>query len=294
MMKSIGQWVNECERAMRAGGVVFGHGTDNARDESAWLVLHVMGQPLDGSFTGWNEPVPDGPARRIQGLLERRLSERKPLAYLLGEAWFCGLRFLINENVLVPRSPLAELIDRRFQPWVRPERIRRVLDLCTGSGCIGIAVAHKLPEVRVHAVDISEEALEVAANNVALHGLGDRVMLLKSDLFESLGGRRYDLIVSNPPYVSGDEIEAFPAEYSWEPRLGFHAEEEGLQIVLDILHKAPAHLEEGGILVCEVGEAADRLQARLPSLPLTWLEFEHGGGGVFTIDREALVRGFSD
>jgi ribosomal protein L3 glutamine methyltransferase len=293
-MKTIGQWVEHGEELLRDSGVVFGHGTDNALDEAAWLVLHVLDRPLDGRFSGWDEPVDEAAASQIVRLLERRIAERKPLAYLLGEAWFCGLRFHVNDDVLVPRSPLAELIGRQFAPWVRPGQVHKVLDLCTGSACIAVAVANHLPQVQVDAVDISEQALQVASLNVAEHGLSARVRVMKSDLFEALGSCRYDLIVSNPPYVSEHEVEALPEEYRWEPRLGFHADEDGLKIVLDILRQAPAFLEPGGVLVCEVGEAADRLQARLPGMPFTWLEFEHGGGGVFTIDREALVRSLAD
>lgn len=288
-MRTIGQWVRYCERRLEQSGAVFGHGTDNALDEAAWLVLHVLGCPLDGRFDAWDEPVAPRQSQQIETLLERRVSERRPLAYLLGEAWFCGFRFMVNEHVLVPRSPFAQLIVNRFEPWTEPGRIRRVLDLCTGSGCIAIAAAHYLPEAQIEAVDISEEALQVAAQNVALHGLEGRVRLIRSDLFAALEGQRYDLIVSNPPYVSEREIAAFPQEYRWEPELGFRAEDDGLELVLQILDQAGAHLEPGGVLVCEVGEAEDRLQARLPNLPLTWLEFEHGGVGVFTIDRETLL-----
>lgn len=285
-----GQWVEQCSRELERAGVCFGHGTDNARDEAAWLVLHVLRAPLDGSFDDWGRPVGEAEASGIAELLARRIDERRPLAYLLGEAWFCGLRFIVDEHVLVPRSPFAELIQGQFAPWVSPDTLRRALDLCTGSGCIAIAMAEWIPGVRVDAADISDAALAVAAANVDLHGAGDRVRLVRSDLFGALGGQRYDLIVSNPPYVSAGELAQLPAEYAWEPELGLLAEDDGLACVLRILREAPAHLNPDGHLFCEVGEAAGRLEARLPGVSLLWPEFTHGGGGIFTIDRDQLLR----
>jgi ribosomal protein L3 glutamine methyltransferase len=223
-------------------------------------------------------------------LLERRIEERRPLAYLLGEAWFYGLRFRVDESVLVPRSPLAELIAAGFRPWLKTETIGSALDLCTGSGCIAVAMACHLPGVPIDAADISAAALAVARRNVALHGMDDRVRLVRSDLFKSLHGRRYDLIVSNPPYVPETQLPDLPAEYRREPVLALAAGQDGLALVLRILAAAPAHLADDGMLICEVGESAGRLQRRLPFAEFTWLEFEHGGGGVFTIGREALVQ----
>lgn len=284
------QWVEKCVRELEQARVCFGHGTGDAHDEAAWLVLHVLGAPLDGSFRDWGREVDPVQAGRIADLLSRRISERRPLAYLLGEAWFCGLRFAVNESVLVPRSPFAELIEAGFAPWVIPGTLQRALDLCTGSGCIAIAMARWIPGLQVDAADISEEALAVAAANVAHHAVGDRVRIVHSDLFDALGGRRYDLIVSNPPYVSDVELAGLPPEYGWEPELGLRAAADGLECVLRIMRDAPAHLVEGGLLFCEVGEAADRLQERLPRVPLVWPDFEHGGGGIFTISREQLVQ----
>lgn len=288
MMKTVRDWLATCERALAEAGLHFGHGTDNAHDESAWLVLHVLGVPLDGSFSAWDAPVGAAEAGEIQRLLDARIQQRKPLAYLLGQGWFCGLPFEVDESVLVPRSPIGELIQSGFSPWVQPRQVHRVLDLCTGSGCIAIATALHLDHVTVDAVDISDQALEVAQRNVDAHGVGDRVRLWRSDLFNDLGSQRWDLIVSNPPYVSAAEMERFPGEYRWEPALGFHARDEGLELVLRILRESAKHLQEQGVLICEVGEAAGRLEARLPQWPLTWIEFEHGGEGVFTIDRSKL------
>lgn len=287
-MRSIADWVEYCRARLDACGLFYGHGTDNPLDEAVWLVLHVLQRPLDGSFDDWNAEVDELQSQRIQGLLERRCVERRPLAYLLGEAWFCGLRFEVNPDVLIPRSPFAELIRDAFAPWVEAGRLQRVLDLCTGSACIGIAIAHEMPGVQVDASDISERALAVARRNVAAHGLGARVRLVQSDLFQGLAGCRYDLIVSNPPYVADWEWRALPDEYRWEPRLALETGREGLELVLRILADAPDHLETDGVLICEVGEAQERLMRLLPELPLTWLEFQHGGSGVFTISRSEL------
>ncbi len=289
-VKSIEEWINYCSRSMDEAELVFGHGTDNSVDEAAWLVLHVLGQSLDGSATRWDNPVTESAGHEIEALLRSRIDERRPLAYLLGEAWFCGLRFQVNESVLIPRSPFAELIAGGFEPWMTHRPFRTALELCTGCGCIAIAMAHYHETLTVDAVDISADALVVARQNVAAHGLADRVRLLQSDLFEAVHGRRYDVLVSNPPYVSDAEISGLPAEYRWEPGLALRAEDDGLEIVMRILREAPDYLEEEGVLFCEVGEAAGRLQERLPNAPFTWLEFEHGGGGIFTIDRAQLLQ----
>jgi ribosomal protein L3 glutamine methyltransferase len=287
---NVAECVRACEAALLASSVHFGHGTDNARDEAAWLVLHVAGEPCDGSFTNWERPLSAGEGARVDAILQRRIRERKPLAYLLGEAYFCGLRFRVSAAVLVPRSPIAELIPVGFSPWVPHGRPGRVLDLCTGSGCIAVAIAHHVPAARVEAADISRAALALAAQNVADHGLEARVELIESDLFEQLAGREYDLIVSNPPYVSAAEMARLPAEYRAEPAAGLTAGEDGLDLVLRILRESPRHLVAGGVLICEVGESAERLQSLLPEVPFTWLEFEHGGDGVFTIGRDELLR----
>lgn len=287
-MPTVAECVEQCRTELEQADLSYGHGTDNAHDEAVWLVLHVMGRPLDGSFSQWEESVPASRLSRIRSLLQRRIGERRPLAYLLGEARFCGLRFLVDESVLVPRSPLGELIAAKFRPWLEPGSIRNALDMCTGSGCIAVAMACHLPDVRVDAADISGAALAIAERNVALHGVGGRVRLVRSDLFQRLRGRSYDLIVSNPPYVPKATLGNLPAEYSREPALGLAAGEDGLELVLRILAAAPAHLAPGGMLICEVGESAGRLLARLPSAAFTWLEFAHGGDGVFTIGRKAL------
>jgi len=270
-------------------GLFFGHGTDNALDESAQLVLHALHLPPELPATYRACRLTDSERAEVTELLERRVSERKPAAYLTNRAWFAGLEFYVNEDVLVPRSPLAELVEAGFDPWLEPEAVGWVLDLCAGSGCIGIACAVYLPEAQVDLADVSPKALEVASRNVARHHLEDRVRVLASDLFSAVGDTRYDVIVSNPPYVSAAELEALPEEFRREPRVGLAGGESGLDLVLRILCESPEHLNDGGVLVVEVGNSAAELERRFPDLPFLWLEFERGGEGVFLMKREQLV-----
>lgn len=287
-MDSVELWVRRCAAQMDEAGLFFGHGTDNALDEAAWLVLQVLGAAVDGSFDAWDSKVSIEDAVNIEALLARRIATRQPLAYLLGEAWFCGLAFRVGPGALVPRSPIAELILHGFQPWLGKVKVKRALDLCTGNGCIAIAMARSLPGVGLDASDISPEALDIAAQNVRMHGLETRVTLHESDLFNGLEEQRYELIVSNPPYVPRAVVDALPDEYHAEPELSLVSGSDGLDIPLRILHEAPQHLTRDGLLFCEVGESDERLQNALSSVPLTWLEFEHGGSGVFTIDQQQL------
>lgn len=270
-------------------GLFFGHGADNAIDEAAQLVLG--GLHLEPGLPAAFHDCRLTPGERVTlcDLIERRLVERVPAAYLTGRAWFAGLEFDVDRHVLVPRSPIAELVETGFGPWLDPARIGRVLDLCTGSGCIGIATAAYLPDADVDLVDICAEALTVARRNVARHGVEDRVRVLESDLFASLGGNRYDVIVSNPPYVSRAELASLPVEYHGEPSLGLLGGEDGLDVVIRILGEADRFLTDDGILVVEVGSSAQTLDDRLPEVPFTWLAFERGGDGVFLLTREQLV-----
>jgi ribosomal protein L3 glutamine methyltransferase len=285
---TVAEWIDRISAQLDQAGLHFGHGTDNARDEAAWLVLHAIGAPLDGRFTEWGSRVNETQVADIHRLADERCRSGDPLAYLTGRAWFAGLEFEVTPDVLVPRSPLAELILDEFRPWVEPGRLRRVLDLCTGSGCIAIATAVHMPQVQVDATDISPAALRVAANNVARHGLADRVRLLQSDLFQSIPPCRYDLIVANPPYVACGTLETLPREYRSEPSLGLVSGADGLDAVLQILNQAPHYLAPDGILVCEVGESESRLVAALPDAPFLWLEFERGGSGVFVLTHAEL------
>ena len=271
-------------------GLFFGHGTDNALDEAAALVLHALHMPPDLHASWFQSRLTGEERERVIALIQRRIDERLPLPYLTGEAWFAGLRFLVDTQVLIPRSPIAELIEQGFAPWLAADRIGRVLDLCTGSGCIGIATAVYLPESEVDLVDISDAALAVCEKNIQLYDLSDRVKAIESDLFASLPPARYDLIVSNPPYVGASEMSDLPREYHHEPVLALQAEEAGLAIVKRILRDAPRYLAPDGVLIIEVGNSAHLLQETYPEIPFIWLDFANGGDGVFLLRAEDLAQ----
>lgn len=271
-----------------AAGLTFGHSYDNALDEATQLVLHALHLPHDLSPVYGQSRVTLAEKEDVLRLFLRRIEERVPAAYLTGEAWFAGLSFKTDPRALVPRSPIAELIVSGFQPWIGDRDVRRALDLCTGSGCIAIATAHYHPDWQVDAVDISDDALALAAENKErLHA--ENVRLVKSDLFAGLQGEHYDLIVTNPPYVTNAETDALPQEYSYEPELGLRAGDDGLDLALRILRDAPLHLTEDGVLICEVGEAERALSRLLPELPLAWVEFKVGQMGVFVVECRDLV-----
>jgi len=285
---TVGALIERGARRLSRARVFFGHGTDNARDEAAALVLHALGLPHDAGAAHLRRRVAAAAAVRALALIGRRINERIPAAYLTGVSGFAGLRFRVDARVLVPRSPIAELIERRFEPWIEPARVRRVLDIGTGSGCIAIATARALPRARVDAVDVSPEALAVARANVRWHRLGRRVRLVKSDHFSALKRSSYDIIVSNPPYVGARELKSLPPEYRHEPRVALAAGRTGLDSVRVILREAARHLRRRGLLVIEVGNTERALRRAFPRLPFMWLEFERGGGGVFLLTREQL------
>ncbi|MBF6647708.1 50S ribosomal protein L3 N(5)-glutamine methyltransferase [Methylobacter sp. BlB1] len=269
-------------------GIVFGHGTATALDEAAALVLHTIYQPYNLPEAYLETVLTLKERQDVIDIIDRRIIERKPAAYLTHEAIFAGLPFYVDERVLVPRSPIAELIEQRFNPWVEEDQVERILDLCTGSACIAIACAYAFPEAYVDAVDLSADALAVAEMNVAKHRFDDTVTLYQSDLFNELPGQRYDIIVSNPPYVSHAEWEQLPAEFRAEPDMGFKGGESGLDIVLRILVEAGRYLTEQGVLVVEVGSSAETLQYAFPDVPFYWLDFERGGDGVFLLTAEQV------
>jgi len=269
--------------AFEHAGLAYGHGTDNAIDEAAALVFHALDLDHAQAEAAYATRPDAGSVAHVLALFDERIERRVPAAYLMGRMWFAGLEFEVDSRVIVPRSPFAELIHVEFRPWIQPERVRRILDIGTGSGCIAIACAVAFPNAQVDAVDVSPQALEVARRNVARHGLGARVHLHLGDVYEPLGDARYDLIVSNPPYVSDAEMQALPPEYLHEPDLALRAGADGLDVVRRILAGLPEHLEPHGALFVEVGDSDVRVQEAFPDLPLTWLEFEHGGGGVFLL-----------
>jgi ribosomal protein L3 glutamine methyltransferase len=275
-------------RRLRAAGVAFGHGTTNARDEAAWLALHALGQPLDTDWRRLRNAVAPSAARRALGLFDRRVRSRKPAAYLTREAWLGGLRFRVDERVVVPRSHIAGLLDARLAPWIAaPGAVRSALDLCTGSGCLAVLLARAFPRAKVDAADLSTAALAVARINVREHGLNGRIRLIRSDLFSSLRGNRYDLIASNPPYVTAIRMKALPREYRHEPALGLAAGRDGLDCVRRILERAPAHLNPGGLLVVEVGAGRRRVESAFPRVPFAWPETA-AGHAVFIVGRDDL------
>ncbi len=282
--QTVGDWVGWGARRLERAGVVFGHGTDNAFDEAAWLVLHALGLPVDDLAAQAQRAVSGAQGAAIARLIEERIVTRKPAAYLTHEAWFAGLPFYVDERVLVPRSHLAEFIVRRFEPWLAHTQVRRALDLCTGSGCIAVALARAFPGARVDAADVSTEALAVARRNVERHGLAGRVRLIESDLFAALTGERYDLIVTNPPYVDAAAMAELPPEYRHEPGLGLAAGALGLDVIARILAQATEHLTQQGALVAEVGASWRALKRHFPDLPFVWLEAAAGpDAGVFLL-----------
>ena len=273
---------------MMSQELYFGHGNINAVEEARVLLGHVIQLTPDELIDARHcRLTRDEKADYLQ-LLKQRIELRKPAAYLIHEAWFAGLPFYVDERVLVPRSPIAELVENGFQPWLQ-QPPQRVLDLCTGSGCIAIACAYAFPEAQVDAVDLSTDALLVAEQNIAQHGLEQQVVPLKSDLFKELKGERYDLIVSNPPYVDDEDMADLPDEYQHEPVMGLAAGSDGLELVDKMLLEAADYLSDGGLLFCEVGNSMPALNEKYPQTPFLWIEFERGGDGVFVLSRDQLI-----
>jgi ribosomal protein L3 glutamine methyltransferase len=286
---SVAELIRHGGVAFEAAQLWFGHGGDNAYDEAAELVFYAAGLKHEQAPQVYELRLDDAQRAAALALFERRIRERVPAAYLTRRMWFAGHEFYVDERVLVPRSPLAELIEARFEPWIDASRVRRVLDLGTGSGCIAITSALAAPQAMIDASDISADALAVAAINVGRFALTERVRLIRSDVFAALEAERYDVIVSNPPYVGAEELAALPQEYQREPRDGLHGGADGLDVVRRILAGAERRLEPQGVLIVEVGNSEEALLAAYPLAPFTWLEFERGGGGVFVLTAEQLA-----
>lgn len=286
---TIRDWLRWAVSRFNEAGLHYGHGTTNAWDEAVWIVLATLHLPRD-TLEPWLEARLTSSERHL--LLERlqqRILNRLPAAYLLQEAWLGEFRFHVDPRVIVPRSYFAELLEEGFAPWVAdPEAVESALDLCTGSGCLAIVMAHAFPNAEIDAIDISEEALEVARRNIADYGLGERVRPIESDLFAKAKGRRYDLIVSNPPYVTAEAMDALPAEYRHEPALALAAGADGLDVVRRILSQARDHLNPGGVIAIEVGHNQALVSEAFPKLQAVWLDTEHAEGKIFLVSRDDL------
>ncbi|MCW8196425.1 50S ribosomal protein L3 N(5)-glutamine methyltransferase [Proteobacteria bacterium 005FR1] len=272
-----------------AADLYFGHGTDNAWDEAVALALHGLGLGWDADVSILEWVLSEEQVRTIVSLCERRIDERIPAPYLTGKAFFAGLEFRVTPDVLIPRSPIAELIETAYSPWL-PKEPETILDLCAGSGCIGIASAAVMPDARVDLSDISPEAVQVAEDNIRLHGLGDQVQAFTGDMFAALGDRRYDLIVCNPPYVDAEDLASMPAEYQAEPSIALGSGTDGLDFCRRLLREAGEHLTEQGCLIVELGNSWEALERAFPRVPFVWLEFERGGHGVFVMTAGELAR----
>lgn len=266
----------------------FSHGLSSPLDEAAYLVLRALNLPVDTPDVYWSSALTQSEKVTVVGLLNKRISHKIPAAYIFKEGWFAGLQFYVDERVLVPRSPIAELVENHFTPWVDEDDVLNVLDLCTGSGCIGIACAYAFPLADVDLSDVSADALEVANINIDGHDARQRVTTIESDIFSNLQEKQYDIIVSNPPYVDAEDMTDLPQEFHHEPELGLSSGADGLDITRVILQQAAQHLTNNGILVVEVGNSQYALMELFPDLPFQWIEFERGGDGVFVLTKQQL------
>ena len=288
-LETINDWLRWATSQFSGYGLFFGHGTDNAWDEAVALVLPALHLPMDAPNTLLSSRLTTAEKLHLSVLIAKRINERTPVAYLTNQAYFAGMPFYVDERVLVPRSPFAELISQQFSPWVQePENVMRILDMCTGSGCIAIALAQAFENALVDAVDISPDALAVADINIQDYQLQDRVLPILSDVFSGVGQEKYDLIIANPPYVDAEDMGDLPQEFHHEPELGLASGEDGLDVTRQLLANASQHLTDNGLLFVEVGNSMVHMEALYPEVPFTWLEFEQGGLGVFMISKADL------
>jgi len=288
-LRTVQDFIRWTSSQLSLSDVFLGHGTDNPIDEAKQLILATLGLSLFIPTEFYSANLTNDEKQALFDIIQKRISDRVPTPYLTNQAWFCGHSFYIDERVLIPRSPIGELIDNHFQSLLS-QPPQQILDLCTGSGCIGIACAYAFPEAQVDITDISLEALDVAQQNIDLHEMNFRVTPMLSDLFNDIPAKQYDLIVTNPPYVDNEDMDDLPDEFSYEPKLALEAGFDGLDIVKRILSDAIHYLSPQGILVCEVGNSWVSLQEQYPQVPFNWLEFERGGLGVFSITREELIQ----
>ncbi len=286
--KTLGEFLNWAEEYFGSHDIYYGHGTDNPSDEALMLALYVIQPSIEADGTIPEQNLTLQQCQQLIDLVQRRVAERIPVPYLTNEAWFAGERYYVNRDVIIPRSPIAELIANHFQPWLGKMQPKHILDMCTGSGCIAIYTAKQFPAAQVDAVDISAAALRVARKNIALHHCEKRVQAIESDLFAALSTRKYDIIISNPPYVDEDEMADLPEEYRHEPVLALASGTDGLELTIKLLREAANYLNPQGLLIVEVGYSWPTLAEKYPNTPFTWLEFEHGGEGVFLLTANDL------
>ncbi len=288
-MRTIESNIQDIHQRFEAADLYYGHGSDNAWDEAVFLVLGAVGLPLDSDSSVLQQSVTDVQKERIDRWAAQRIEERMPLPYIMQRAWFMGLEFAVDSRVLIPRSLMGLWLEDRCRPWVEPDQVTRVLEVGTGSGCIAIAAAYLFPHALVDAIDISQDALAVAEFNVKKHDMQQRVQLIESDCYAALEDQRYDIIISNPPYVSDEEMAEVPAEFQHEPSLALRADDDGLALVIELLKGAPKHLTEQGVLFVEVGYSDEAMMARYPEAPFVWLDTDADTSGLFVVTREDLV-----
>ncbi len=281
-----------CASQLNQHSVYFGHGTNNPWDEALALILPIISMPYDLPDELFDAKLTKKEKQAILSALEKRINQRIPVAYITHQAFFCGLPFYVNEQVLIPRSPIAELIEKRFEPWIEPNAVESILDMCTGCGCIALACAHYFPDAYILGTDISSDVLGIAEKNRDNLGFTEQVDLLKSDLFATIPEQTFDVIVSNPPYVDQEDMADLPDEYRVEPELALYGGEDGLHLVEQQLKQAADYLSEQGVLILEVGNSAVALEEKYPHIDFQWCEFEQGGEGVFVLTRQQLVDGF--
>lgn len=282
-------WLRFAVSRFEASNIFYGHGTDNAYDEAVWLIMSTLHLPMDTLNNFLEARLTTAEGNKLASLIEQRITQHTPTAYLLKEAWLQGFKFYVDERVLIPRSFIAELLVDGLQPWIEyPEMVESAADICTGSGCLGVLLADSFPEASIDVIDISQDAIDVANINIKNYGLEDRMSAIKSDMFSALKNKKYDLIISNPPYVDAISMAALPQEYQNEPQVALGSGEEGLDHTHTLLHEAKNHLNEGGLLIVEIGHNRDALLTAYPNLPFTWLEVSSGNEFVFLLTKEQL------